>query len=285
MPIAGRDHPKRSTMNVDPQSLFCNGPLRLKQCRHGPMLYLETDRYIGRALDHYGEFSEAELQLLKQIVQPGHTVLDIGANIGVHTIFLAQLVGPGGRVFAFEPQRLIFELLCANVALNRLPHVFVRQAAIGRESSTVKVPYLDPEQLNNFGGLSMQSTGEGECVPMLKLDELVLDSCHLLKIDVEGMERDVLAGGAELIKRCRPFIYVENDRDENSEELIRQLLSMDYRLYWHIPPMFRRENYFGVSEDVLGGIVSINILAIPSDVSHCMKGFREILSPQDNWRE
>ena len=67
----------------------------------------------------------------------------------------------------------------------------------------------------------MKWASHGEAVPVVTLDGLSLPACHLLKIDVEGMEREVPAGGRELIERCRPVIYLENDRAENSAELIR----------------------------------------------------------------
>src|SRR5437773_2697778 len=89
---------------------------RLKQCRHGMMLYNINDVYIGRSLDQYGEFSEGELDLFQQFVKPGQLILEVGANIGAHTVWLAQAVGSTGTVLAFEPQRIVYQALCANLA-------------------------------------------------------------------------------------------------------------------------------------------------------------------------
>src|SRR5438034_10860239 len=91
---------------------------RLKDCRHGRMLYNINDAYIGRSLDLYGEFSEGEAELFRQIVRPGDVVVDLGANIGVHTIVFAQAAGPRGGVMSMEPQRLDVQMLCTAVALN-----------------------------------------------------------------------------------------------------------------------------------------------------------------------
>ena len=98
---------------MDSRPLLDNGPVRLKQCRHGAMLYLVTDQYIGQSLDRYGEYSEGEIDLFRQLVRPGATILEIGANLGTHTVFLAKAAGPGGTLHAFEPQRVIFQILCA----------------------------------------------------------------------------------------------------------------------------------------------------------------------------
>lgn len=92
--------------------------LKLAACRDGVMLFNPLDSFVGRSLDLYGEFSRGEAAVFDQIVAPGDTVLDVGANIGAHTLWMARRVGPAGSVIAFEPQRAVFQTLCANMALN-----------------------------------------------------------------------------------------------------------------------------------------------------------------------
>jgi FkbM family methyltransferase len=270
-------------MNRSP--LFDNGHLRLKQCRYGPMLYLVTDQYIGQSLDRYGEFSNGEADLFRQLVQPGWTILDIGANLGAHTVLLAQAAGPHGVVHAFEPQRLLFQILCANVALNSLHNVHTHQVAAGREAGTIQVPVLDSAAVQNFGGLSLGSYTEGDRVPVIPIDALQLSACHLIKADVEGMEGDVIAGAVQTIRRCRPALYLENDRPEKSAALIEHILSLGYRLYWHLPPLFNPQNHFGAAENIFGRIVSINMLALHASVPQNITGLREITSPTDTWQK
>ena len=269
---------------MDSRPLLDNGPIRLKQCRHGAMLYLVTDQFIGQSLDRYGEFSQGEVDVFRQIVQPGATILEIGANLGTHTVFLAKAAGPSGTLHAFEPQRVIFQILCANVALNALTNVFTHHAAVGRESGMITVPRIDYTVTNNFGGVSMENWREGERVPLLPVDSLGLTRCDLIKVDVEGMEGDVIAGAVRTIRQFRPVLYVENDREERSAALIRQILDLDYRLYWHLPPLFNPQNYFGVAENIFERIVSINMLGIHASIPQNLTGFRQITNPQDNWR-
>ena len=102
------------------EPLLTVGFNRLKACRHGWMLYNVNDIYIGRSLDLYGEYSEGEIALFRQFLRPGDVVVEIGAHIGTHTVFFAKTVGPTGVVFAFEPQRVVHQTLCANIALNSL---------------------------------------------------------------------------------------------------------------------------------------------------------------------
>ena len=264
-------------------SLLDNGRIRLKLCRNGPMLYLVTDQYVGQSLDRYGEFSQGEADLFGQLIRPGWTILEIGANLGAHTVLLAKAAGPLGVVHAFEPQRTVFQILCANVALNALDNVYAHHAAVGRAAATIHVPRLNYAAFQNFGGLSLGGYSEGDCVPVITADSLQLPACHMLKIDVEGMEGDVIAGAEQTLRRFAPALYVENDRQEKSAALIEQLLALDYRLYWHLPPLFNPQNYFGNEENVFGNMVSANMLGLHASVSQNVTGFREITSPNDTW--
>ena len=233
------------------------------------MLYNPNDKFVGRSLDLYGEFSEGETALFGQCVKRGHVVLDIGANVGAHTLFFAAAVGPRGRVLAFEPQRLVFQTLCANVALNNITNVHCRNEAVGASPGTVRVPVLDPRSEQNFGGLSLEGQREGEtegeAVPRVTVDGLGLGRCHFMKIDVEGMEVPAIEGAAETIRRLRPILYVENDRRQHSEALIRLIASLDYRLYWHLPRLFNPDNFAGNPDNVFGDIISRNMLCLPAE--------------------
>ncbi len=134
------------------EPLMIQGHMRLKLCRYGPMLYPITDTYVGRSLDHYGEYSWAEGVLFQQLVSPDQSIVVAGANIGVHTAHLAKLIGPQGRVFAFEPQRVIFQILCANVALNALANVHAKQAALGAEPDAGDIIGMNFERNRRAGG-------------------------------------------------------------------------------------------------------------------------------------
>jgi hypothetical protein len=94
----------------------------IKACKYGLTLYNSNDMYVGKSLDQYGEYAEAEIDLFKELIKEGDTVYDIGANIGSHTLAMARMVGEEGTVAAFEPQRQIYYVLCGNIALNNLSH-------------------------------------------------------------------------------------------------------------------------------------------------------------------
>jgi FkbM family methyltransferase len=252
-------------------------------CRSGVMLYNRNDTYIGASLREYGEFSAEETALFRIIVQPGRTVLDIGANIGVHTVDLSRLVGPSGVVHAFEPQRLTFQLLCANLALNSCANVFSHHTAVGAVAGAILVPSLDPAERHNYGGLSILNSGAGEAVPLLTIDSLSLHDCQFIKVDIEGMETEALRGGGATIQRFRPMLYVENDRQARSAELIALLQEFGYRLYWHLPPLYSANNFRANPENIFGDKVSVNMIGIPAEIPQSsLTNLREITSPTDH---
>ena len=256
----------------------------LSLCKSGPMVYNKYDTYIGGSLRKYGEFSVGEQEIFEQIVRPGFIVVEVGANLGGHTVVLSRLVGPHGEVHAFEPQRIVFQTLCANLALNQCTNVFATQAGVGASAGTILVPALNPAEPCNFGGLSLRDTKFGETVPLVTLDSVNLIGCHLLKVDVEGMEVEVLTGGKETIMTYHPLMYLENDREERSEELLTLVDQLGYRAYWHFPRLFNPANFAGDADDIFPNITSANILCVPRESSMVVGGMRAVASTKERWR-
>ena len=255
----------------------------LTETRHGRMIVPPHDQYVGRSLIEYGEFSEGELRLFNHFVGEGAVVLDIGANLGAHTVPLAQRVGPTGVVIAFEPQPVLHQILSANLVLNSIPNTLAYAMALGAAEGECRIPSLDYSRPCNFGGVGVALEGDGEVVPMARLDDFQLERVDFIKLDVEGFEAQVLAGAVDTLQRCRPILYIENDRQEKSAELIQRLFDLGYRLWWHTPPLFSPDNFKGNPVNLFPGIVSINMLAIHQDMRP-IEGLRPVLTPQDSWR-
>lgn len=257
---------------------------RLVRGRHGLFLANPHDVYIGRAVIEYGEFSEFEVALLVQLVPPGAVVVEAGANMGAITVPLARRVGPRGHVYAFEPQALIFQQLCANLALNDLVNVTAINAGCAAESGSMGIGRANPERDLNFGGLSLdqlQVPGKSDRVRIERLDD-VLDPprLDLIKADVEGMELAVLRGASDLIDRFRPVLYVESHPD-GSPELISHVTGLDYRCWWHLPPLFNSANHAGKAENIFGRTVSVNMVCIPAERKAQVQGGRPVAGPDD----
>lgn len=262
-------------------------PLRygLKKCRHGTFLYNHRDIYIGRSMALYGEYAEGTVRLLSQFIRPGDFIIEAGANIGALTVPLAKLVGPTGCVFAAEPQRLVHQMLCANLALNALGNVVAPWCGLGSKMGDALVPHVNYAVGGNFGGISLGYTGAGERVPIYSIDALEMPKAPaVIKADVEGMELDVLLGARAVIDLGRPVLYVENNGGDKSKALIAHILEQDYRAFWHVHTLFNSRNYADKADNVFGGTVSCDMLCLPRDMAsrlpddHPMK---EVTGPED----
>jgi len=228
------------------------------QTKHGPMLAFTGDRYMTPPLEQRGEYAPEEWAILNQLTKPGMTVVEIGSNIGTHTIPLARKCAPG-RLYAFEPQQRVFQVLCANLALNDIGNAIAYPEACGEAEGWAVIPLIDYDAVQNFGGVSLQPADRpGLKVRVIALDSLELKALNLLKVDVEGFEPLVLKGARETIMRCRPTIYIENDRPAQQGEVIHLLADMGYVLYWHVPAL--------ADAAVFGKLYrSLNMLCFPTE--------------------
>ena len=258
------------------------GSNRLVKARDGYMIANKNDAYIGKSIIKYGEFSEHELSLFSQIVQNTDNIVEVGANYGSHTLRLCQLANQG-TVFAIEPQRVIFQALCGNLAINSIFNCHcIQKACSDIDNQPITVPEADFNNPANFGGISMienaNSTTRDKTVT---LDTLFssLSRLKLLKIDAEGMEKKILSGGRQLIERTRPILFVENDRVEKSESLLNEVFDQGYRAFWHISKMYNPNNYNGIDENIFGNIHSFNMICFPKESRLDLRGFTEIEDP------
>lgn len=238
---------------------------KLLTTRDGQMLALAGDRYVTACLEAYGELSPAERALLLQIITPGMCVVEVGANMGAFTLAMARACAPG-TLYAFEPQQRIFQILCANLAMNGIINVVASPDACGRAPGRAVIPPLDYDGENNFGGVSLAAEGPGQSVRVTPLDDLDLPDCGLIKVDVEGYEIEVIEGARATIARCRPLLYVENDRPQHHDALIRLIHGLGYRLFWHTPPLASPQNFNGLQRLIFDrNYMSRNMVCIPAE--------------------
>lgn len=213
----------------------------LASTRWGPMLVPPSDEYVGQALIRLGQYAPAEFATWIPYLPVGGVVLDVGANMGAHTVAFAAAVGTGGHVFAIEPQRMLYYMLCGTLALNHVLHVHAKHAAAGREIGQINVPLLDFGAPQNFGALALRDAfpedAPTEPVPVIPVDALQLQRLDFVKVDVEGMELDVLHGAEQTIDAHRPVLSVEADREQNVLATLAVLKRHGYRAWWHRPPL------------------------------------------------
>lgn len=226
---------------------------------NGKMIVNTNDRYVGTALIEYGEFSSSEATIFKHFITEDMTVCDVGANFGAHTLLFSKLAK---KVYAYEPQRGTFNALCGSLALNNITNVIPVCAAIGKIGQIVKYNDMNFSTFDNFGGFSFDGVMTGENLRTIMLET----PCQFLKIDVEGMELDVLKGAEKMIKKYKPIMYIEADRPNKNNDLFAFIRKLGYVPYWHSAVFFNPHNFNKNQNNLFPGITSINVLCIPSTV-------------------
>lgn len=269
--------------------LIENRHVGAKRCKHGIMAFNRNDSFIGASLDAYGEWCEFEISLMRQFIKPGDVVIDVGANIGTHTVAFANLVGPSGVVQAFEPQPRLYQMLCANLALNGIEHVLTEHAVVGDALKPISISELPPSDTYfNFGAMPIR--GAATITRTVNLDISGVQNPRLIKIDVEGMEIDVIRGAGDLISRSLPVIYLENNGEDNAG-IMTALRGIGYEAYWSIAPYFNPANFYGNTVNIWsqtypGVVPSMNLIAFPVVDGRKMPDLPlpKFLGEGDDWR-
>ncbi len=153
------------------------------------------DTRIATEVTRSGAWRKREVDLLASVSRPGHTVVDAGARFGAATVHLARVVGPHGKVHCFEPDRLEFQLLVANLAL---------------AAATSAFPHLGN----------------------LRVDDLSLDACHLIRIGESFDRGATLSGAAKTIARHLPVVYIA-DAGGLPHNALNPLRELGYTMYLH----------------------------------------------------
>lgn len=225
----------------------------LQDFKYGRILRPAGDFFIGESLGVYGEYCEKEIDAYRSFVREGDVVLDIGANIGACTIPLAQMVGPQGKVYAFEPQRIIFQVLCGNVALNNILNVYTKNVCVGEKKDKIKIGdmFLDPNVNNNIGNFEIAKNPGDYEIDMITIDDLQLSKCNFIKCDTEGMGIEVLNGARKTIQKYMPVIFIEEDEEkEKIVPIVKFLTGFGYEIYKHETAYCDKTNYFSSGRDI-----------------------------------
>ena len=192
--------------------------------------------HLGEIIDltmYLQQFEPDVRAAIRRMTRPGMTVLDIGANVGAHTLLFSSLVGSTGRVVAFEPTDFAYAKLAKNVSLN--PNLAVELVHVALADRTTQQQQVD------FRASWRTDGGRGNglsTVDMIRLDEWAdahaLSRVDVIKLDVDGYEYPVLLGGQATIARTRPTFIMEAtgvhfaDPARNPFDVLR---SLDYRLW------------------------------------------------------
>ncbi|CAH0166915.1 hypothetical protein SRABI36_04140 [Pedobacter sp. Bi36] len=200
-------------------------------------LNLDTGKYIDACIYYTGDYEFSLKMHFKKYINEGMTVVDVGANIGFHTLYFAALVGPYGKVIAFEPMPDNFESLTKNIKLNQFDQVQPISNALSNKNEELNIHIS--KNLKNPGAHNLFEEGEKNATVTCRkgddiLEELTAARISFIKIDVEGYEYPALQGLEKTIKKDRPVIFFEYDRNyqlrttKNPEDLFLFLQNLGF---------------------------------------------------------
>jgi FkbM family methyltransferase len=212
-----------------------------------------------------GDWFEAEMEFWRQQIQPGMTVIDVGANVGVYTFSAAQQVEKTGRVIAIEPFSGCVQCLQETRRVNQMDWVTICAGAASDRSGKARLSLNTASELNELVTDESPSSGQYEEVDCLTLDSLLeqenLTRVDWIKMDAEGHELHVLMGSDRLINQFAPGIMYENIAAGSASNLpvAEWLIAKGYQLFRYQPYI---QNLIPVSDlSELQG--NLNIIALP----------------------
>jgi len=174
---------------------------------------LHIDDFIQESLYFTGKYEAAELKAIEQFLKNDSVFIDIGANIGLYTLYASKLINKNGQIISFEPFPKNFQSLTQNITLNGLSNVRIEKVAIGENEGNVNLYYNEREK--NLGMVSTTPLEKGikEEVEVVSLDSYLKNESFtridLIKIDIEGFEYPALLGMKETLATFHPTLLIE----------------------------------------------------------------------------
>jgi FkbM family methyltransferase len=187
----------------------------------GGVVELQYREDVGLTTLLGGGFEQTELEYASQLARPATTAVDVGANVGLHTVVLARAVGPKGHVLAVEPEPSNVGRLRGNVARNNLTNVEIHPLALADRAGPGELHIATDGMYHSLGVIHEgRAAGRDVSVPTETLDQIWERAgsppVSFVKIDTEGTELRVLQGAERLLGAESPALLVEN-RDPRIE--------------------------------------------------------------------
>jgi len=209
---------------------------------HGDVVVVlpdSLDLITSYVVQEQEDWFEDEIKFVRELMQPGMRVIDVGANYGLYALSMASKVGAHGHVWAFEPASSTVSFLKRSVALNNFSNVTVIQCALSNRTGTAKLGLNQNSELNTLC-LENGSTLETEDVALTTLDRYTAEhgceQIEFVKLDAEGEESNIVSGGAAFLEKESPLIMYELKHGwQVNLSLVRQFEERGYLPYILIP--------------------------------------------------
>lgn len=256
--------------------------LACTKTKHSPVFYFyNNDNIIGTSLKYYGEYTEVELDLLNQIIQPGFVTYDIGANIGYHSVGLAK---KSKTVYSFEPNNKNYKLLQLNTQYFK--NIQTYNVAVSDSKGTTHISDFNLDDSGNYGECMISEVGQ-QC-DTITIDELVQNRKilppNVVKIDVEGYEYTVIKGMLQTIKDNLPIIFYEHLHGLDLPKIHKTLVELGYKIYWYPAPNYNPNNFNKNTTNIFGNGGVLNALALPWYLN-VQTNLPEKLTPNETWTD
>jgi FkbM family methyltransferase len=216
------------------------------EAKQGRFVFFRNDDPIGACLHYYGEWAQQELNFFDLFLTENSNVIDVGANIGTHSVYFAKKCHKG-NVISIEPQIYIFQILNSNLLMNGCYNVVPIHAGAASSEGEMRMVNINPfhGEKVNYGEFKLNSeTDKGIHTRLITLDKFVdLARFDLIKLDVEGLEQDVLEGSKKLLKEHKPFLYIEFNNKKGNDDLLKKIYQLDYIPYWHVYNKHNPDNH------------------------------------------
>jgi len=185
------------------------------------------------------DWFEDEIKLVRRLLRPGQTAVDIGANYGLYTLSIANIVGPSGHVWAFEPATATAAMLAESLSINGFDNVTLEQSAVSNSAGTARLSVHSQSELNTLVR-DEDPAHLTESVRVVTLDEYsqLQDrrTIDFVKIDAEGEEINILEGGSRFFASCSPLVQYEVKEGQQTHlHLVHAFARMGYDSYRLVP--------------------------------------------------
>lgn len=179
-----------------------------------------------------GTYEKHLAQQLQAYLKPGYTAYDVGANAGYFSLFMAQCVGPTGRIYAFEPDTRNLCALRNNIHQNTMHHVVLVSAAVSEQTGSIEFATFDCSLVGHIAHEGTPGDARRVRVPTVSLDDFVyasgMNPPSLIKIDVEGAETKVFLGAERVFAEARPIVLAEIRQGETWQTVSSLMTRLRY---------------------------------------------------------
>ena len=245
----------QATLDTLKQSLL------LTDSRIGEFLVYKNDTVISKAIDMFGEYCQAEVDILSEYLTENSQYIDIGTNIGYHLVAVHKATNCD--VLGFEPNPKHFAVASYNS--KDYPKIQIVNAGASDKNTEFTLKDFDPEENTNYGDIHI-TEGNGITVKMIPLDSVGLSTCTVIKLDVEGHEYEAIQGCTKTLSKFRPVVFYEAMEWDVWTKVHSFLEDREYTQYWvacRTKPL--ADTFKQSDENPFGSSTVANILSIPNE--------------------